>query len=289
MNINKKILKNRTILGVICIVLSLIICFLLTPLFANTVKSQVEIVRVIKNIEEGTEITKDMLEVVKVGGYNLPSNVITNEIEIIGKYAKTDFVVGDYFIGSKLSSTPLTEFSYLTELDGSKQAISITIKSFASGLSGKLEAGDIVRIIATDAAWKPDQFHDSGTSRVGDFRETISPNELQYVKVLAVTDSLGYDKEFEQSNGEEKELPVTLTLLVDQKQAEILAEYETNSKIHVTLVYRGEESFANSFLEAQDDYIYETYYIEDEEDLDDTEDVNKIADEDETLEVAPNE
>lgn len=39
-------LKNRTVVGVICILLSLLICFGLTPLFNQSVSQKAEIVRV---------------------------------------------------------------------------------------------------------------------------------------------------------------------------------------------------------------------------------------------------
>jgi pilus assembly protein CpaB len=65
-------LKNRTVIGVICIVLSLIICFAVTPLFNKGMSQKTEIVRVTKDIKIGDEITKDMVQTVEVGGYNLP-------------------------------------------------------------------------------------------------------------------------------------------------------------------------------------------------------------------------
>ena len=40
-------LKNRTVVGVICILLSLLICFGLTPLFNQSVSQKAEIVRVV--------------------------------------------------------------------------------------------------------------------------------------------------------------------------------------------------------------------------------------------------
>lgn len=236
------ILKNRTVLGLICIVLSLIICFGLTPLFNGAVKSQVEIVRMIKDVKQGGVITADMVATVKVGGYNLPDNVIKQTESVVGKYAKCDMQSGDYILSGKLSDAPLAEFAYLQELDGSREAISITIKSFAAGLSGKLEAGDIVSIIASD---------------VGDFMETVAPPELRYVKVIAVTDGKGYDKEYTDNSNtdEEKALPSTVTLLVVPEQAIILAELEATGRIHCTLVYRGGKENSDKFLQMQDDYL----------------------------------
>ena len=65
-------------------------------------------------------------------------------------------------------------------MTGEKRAISITIPSFAGGLSGKLISGDIVSVIAVD-------YKEKG--------ETVVPEELQYVEVIAVTDKKGNDDE----------------------------------------------------------------------------------------------
>ncbi|TCU66961.1 hypothetical protein EV204_11371 [Tissierella praeacuta] len=61
-------IKNRTVIGVICIMLSLIISFGLTPLFNKSVSQKTEIVRVVKEIKSGDEITNDMVQIVEVGG-----------------------------------------------------------------------------------------------------------------------------------------------------------------------------------------------------------------------------
>ena len=79
--------KNRTVVGVICIMLSLLICFGVTPLFNKSVSQKTEIVRVTKEIKAGDEITKDMVQTVEVGGFGLPENVIRQSETVIGKYA----------------------------------------------------------------------------------------------------------------------------------------------------------------------------------------------------------
>ena len=175
----KKILQNRIVIGLTCIILSLIICFGLTPVFNNALKSKVSIVRVSKDIKEGDQITKEMVTTVEAGGYNLPGNVVYLEEDVIGKYANTDLYPGDSILTSKLSDTPMLKNAYLSKLNGENRAISISIKSFAAGLSGKLEAGDIVTLIASD---------------VGENRETLVPPELQYVEIIATTTSTGADQ-----------------------------------------------------------------------------------------------
>src|SRR5699024_81556 len=91
-------LKNRTVIGVICILLSLLICFGLTPLFNKGMSQKTEIVRVTKEIKAGDEITKDMVQSVEVGGFNLPENVIRSKETIISMYSILYFWIGYYNI-----------------------------------------------------------------------------------------------------------------------------------------------------------------------------------------------
>jgi len=238
-----KIFRNRTVIGVLCILLALIICFGVTPLFSRSASEKTEIVRVTMDIKEGDEITAEMVQTVEVGAYNLPQNLMTDKKEVVGKYATADLAAGDYILSSKLSAVPAAENAYLYNLDGKKQAISVTIKSFAVGLSGKLESGDIVTVIVADYQGKG---------------ETAIPPELQYVEVISVTASSGYDA----NTGEvvdEKELPSTVTLLVTTEQAKVLAELEQDSELHLALVYRGTPENAAKFIAAQDALIEELY------------------------------
>jgi pilus assembly protein CpaB len=238
-------LKNRTVAGVICILLSLLICFGLTPLFNKGVSQKTEIVRVATDIRAGQEITKDMVQTVEVGSYNLPDNVIRQMETVVGKYAAADLSVGDYILNIKLSDTPAAENSYLYSLNGSKQAISITIKSFANGLSGKLQSGDIISVIAPD-------YRKQGV--------TVIPAELKYVQIISVTASSGYDANTGEAHAEdERELPSTVTLLVSPEQSRVLAELEADGKLHLSLVYRGSMDNAAKFIEAQDVVIAELY------------------------------
>ena len=249
-----KIFSNRTVIGVVCILLALIICFGVTPLFSRSASEKTEIVRVTKDIKEGDEITAEMVQTVEVGAYNLPQNLMTDKKEVVGKYATADLAAGDYILSSKLSAVPAAENAYLYNLDGKKQAISVTIKSFATGLSGKLESGDIVTVIVADYQGKG---------------ETAIPPELQYVEVISVTASSGYDA----NTGEvvdEKELPSTVTLLVTTEQAKVLAELEQDSELHLALVYRGTPENAAKFIAAQDALIEELYAEPEPENSDET-------------------
>ena len=247
----KKFLKNRIILGLICIVVSLLICFGITPMFNDALKSKVTLVRVTKEIRTGEQITDKMVTSVEAVGYNLPSKVIYKIEEVVGKYANADLYKGDYILKSKLSDTPMLRNAYLNKLNGENRAISVSIKSFASGLSGKLEAGDIVSLIAAD---------------VGSQRETLVYPELQYVEIIATTGSSGSDQNVqERGNGEEEELASTITVLASPEQSRLLAELEQTGKLHAALVFRGESTQAQKFLDEQASVLKELYPEETED------------------------
>ena len=247
-----KFLKNRTVLGVICIALALIICFAITPLFNASKSSTMKIVRIKNDLKIGQEITSKDIEVVEVGAYNMLSEVMQKSEDVVGKYASAEMIKGEYVLAAKISDSPASENAYLYNLTGEKRAISITIPSFAGGLSGKLISGDIVSVIAVD-------YKEKG--------ETVVPEELQYVEVIAVTDKKGNDDEtvtVKPDGEEETELPETVTLLVTPAQANILAELEAEGEIHVALVYRGTAENAQKFISAQEKLLEELSQKDDE-------------------------
>lgn len=228
-------MKNkRTFLGIICILAAIAIAFGLVPMVSKLTAGQATIIRVAKPIAKGVLIEGDMLEQVTIGAYNLPENIIKVENDVVGKYAKVDMVEGDYMLPSKVSATiDNTDYS-LRNLDEGYVAMSITINSFAAGLSGKLQKGDIVSmvIINTDA--------EAG----------IIPLELTYVEILAATTSEGVDV----NNAEDEEtVPDTVTVMVTPLQATLLVNHEENKSIHAVLVYRGDDS--DKYIAMQQDML----------------------------------
>lgn len=248
-----KFFKNRTVLGIFCIAVSLIVCFAITPLVNAGLSQKATIVRFVKPAKAGDQITKNMLQEVEVGSYNLPDNVVRSMADVQGKYLTADVYAGDYVLAEKIAEEPAAENKYLYHLTGEKQAMSITISSFAEGLSGKLKSGDIVSVIAPD-------YLGSG--------ETIIPAELKYVEVIAVTAKSGYDANTELQGEEDKELPTTVTVLVRPEQSRLLARLEAEGDIHLSLVFRGESSKAARFIEAQDELLDEMAAEQEEESQD---------------------
>ncbi len=246
----KNLLKNRVVLGLACIVVSLVVCFGLTPLFNDAVAATKTIVRVNAEIKQGEQITARMVTTVEVGGYNLPANVLCEMGDVVGKYAAADFSKGDYILAGKVSDTPPSKNAYFGKLDGTNRALSVTIQSFAAGLSGKLGQGDVISLIANN---------------VGEFRETVIPPELQYVEVLATTISDGTDSD--EQEGEKEELPSTVTVLVTPEQARLLVELEQGGNLHAALVCQGGDKNAAYFIKEQARILEELYPEEEGDDV----------------------
>ena len=232
-------MKNRTAIGIVCIILAVAVTFVVSPLVNNISDKKTEVVRFTADVSHGTEIKDTDIELVEISNSALPEKVIKDKNSVVGKYATTDIFKGDFATESKVTDNANTASDIMASLKGDKVAMSITINSFAGGLSGKLENGDIVSIYVTN---KDD--------------ETENPAALKYVKVITTTTSGGIDENDVVENEDGSfELPTTITVLVSVEQAKILANYEESATMHVALVYRGDDATANKFLKAQDDYF----------------------------------
>ena len=184
-------MKNRTAIGIVCIILAVAITFVVSPMVNKVSDKKTETVRFTTNVTHGTKIKETDVEVVKISNSALPDKVVKNKI---------------------------------------------TINSFAGGLSGKLQNGDVVSICVT-----------------GKDNKTEIPAELKYVKVITTTTSGGIDENDVVDNEDGSfDLPTTITVLVSVEQARIL---EKNAAMHIVLVYRGDDTSAEKFLKAQDAYL----------------------------------
>ena len=88
-----RITGNRTVIGIICIVLALGITFGIAPLVNRFTDRKVEVVQVKQDVERGHLITEDDVELVKVGALNLSDRTVKNRKYVVGKYAATNLYV----------------------------------------------------------------------------------------------------------------------------------------------------------------------------------------------------
>ena len=225
-------IKNRTIIAIVCIFLALLLSFGVVPLLNKASSSKVEIVRLTADIKTGAMITDSVIEIVKVGEYNLPDSVIKDKSEVIGKYATADLFSGDYITPSKITVNIDTTESILNSLDNDEMAISINV-DFNTSLSGKLEVGDIVSLI---------------TKKEDDIAE------IPDVEVIAVTAGDGKDTNNNtEKSDSESGLPKTVTFRANAEQATLIALNDGN--IHIALVHRGDKEVAQQYLNLQKTHL----------------------------------
>lgn len=220
--------KNRMVLSVLCIALSLVL-LLIFAWQTSSGNERITAFKLTENVARGSLITENMVEETTVGAYGM-SDTVSDKAALTNKYAAADMAKGQLIFEENITSDSIGGLKNLERLDGSKVAYSISSSSLAASVSGKLLSGDIVSVYVS-------------TKEGG----SVLPPALTYVEVLYATGSDGADQTGEQSEDTE-----TVTLLVSPKQALQLTEYEYGAKIHLGLVYRGNEENAALFLEKQD-------------------------------------
>lgn len=233
-------MKNRTIIGIICMVLAVVITFAAAPLVNRLTSDTTTVVQLKQEVGRGTKITEDQVETVKVKTDTMPQGVYVKTADVVGKYASSTLYAGDILTKAKLSGDSNNADDVLATLNGSKVAVSVTIDTFAAGLSGKLQNGDIISLIVVDK--------NAGTSAI--------PGELKYMKVITTTTAGGIDQDSVVKNEDGSfEIPSTITVLCNTEQAKLLAKYEVDITLQAALVYRGDNETAAKFLEKQDAFF----------------------------------
>ncbi len=238
-------LNNRFIFGLLSLLLAALTAFVALPVIARQTNGKTEVVRVTAPILKGELVSVDNTETVEVGSYNLPSGTARSLDDVKGLYATTDLFPGDYILPAKVSPVPISSDTALNSIPSGKVAISLTIQTLASGLSDKLQPGDIIRI-----------YHFLDVA--------VEVPELRFVKVLSVTDSSGMnvDNTREQLEDEEKKQSATITVLASPEQARTITLLENDGIAHVALVSRGNEKLAEELLAEQKRTLQEIYFPE---------------------------
>lgn len=264
-------LNNRFLFGMLSLLLAAIIAFVALPTIARQTNGKTEIVRITQPVLKGEQITAANTEVVEVGSFNLPANIARSLEDVNGLYATADLAQGDYILTTKISLVPISSDTALSNIPAGMTAISLTVKSLASGLSDKLQPGDIIRI-----------YHFLDTA------EEVP--ELRYVRVLSVTDSGGVnvDNTRELAEDEEKQQSATITVLASPEQARIITELENDGVAHVALVSRGNDTLAEELLAQQAQTLLEIYYPDALAETEPADDGNREAD-GEPAEISPEE
>lgn len=256
-----KILRNKFLIGLLCIAIGVTAGFVLLPRNQNADVETVQVVRLKQDVPVGTPLEKDMLEVVAVPAESAPNGASAALESFLSRYSSSRLYAGDILTAAKVRDT-LVDPVAAAAAKG-KQLVSVTVPSLSAGVSGALQPGDVVSVMVTSkvtqfnanlglpTATEPPESEDVSQpgaliSSVSKESQTYIPEELRYLEVCKVTSSDGTDalvngqKDAEQPN----RLPVTITFYATEEQALKLAEVEQTGELHVTFVARGDDADA---------------------------------------------
>lgn len=186
-----------------------------------------EVVVAKAKIDQGQKITSGEVAVVTRSAKDVPLGAQKNLSVIVGEYAQATIYPSDVITSEKVSAKA-------DEVPDGKFEVSVPVKSFAAGLSGSLQPGDIVSICGIPS---------NGGQTVD------APNTLQYVKIVSVYPTAG-----QKSSSGASTSNTSVTLLVTQEQFKVLASWD-NATLHFALVSRGDDKKAQALLQQQDQIL----------------------------------
>lgn len=226
-----KYLKNRYVIFALCLILSGIIAFVIVPKSNRNMGEMVDVVKVTRQIEKNTQISEDMLEVRQLPKLAVSDNVITDKSKIVGKAAAVTLFPEDNLIPQKFISLDSIGDKAFYDMDNTEQvAISVTVSSLASSVSGKIMPGDVVSVYGF----------------ITETKTLAEYTDLLYLEVIGVSNANAEELSTRTSDSEtdssDKVLPATVTLSVNRNQAQELIMLENTSSLHIVFVGRGETS-----------------------------------------------
>ena len=141
MKMNNKSSKIKFIAAVLCF--ALLLCLPLygcndatgeeTPATENNA-NEVDVVRACVNISAGEKITTDKVESVKMDSRYLPEGTILDSADVVGKFAKGNIYVGEFFLADKISKSKLGAADNSADVNG----------------DGGIDFGDAGYVVVTD-------------------------------------------------------------------------------------------------------------------------------------------
>ena len=257
-----KILRNKFLIGILCIVIGVTVGFVLLPKSQDADINMTKVVRLTQDVEAGTKLEEKMLEIATIHAESVPDGASSALESFLNRYASSQLYEGDILTAAKVRDT-LVDPVAAAAAKG-KQLVSVTVPSLSAGVSGTLQPGDVVSIMVTSKVTQFNQnlglmtpvedseetsdWQTGGSliSSVTKESQTYIPEELRYLEVCKVSSSDGTDAlvNGDKDKEEPNRLPVTITFYATEAQALKLAEVEQNGEIHVTFVARGDAADA---------------------------------------------
>ena len=231
----QKILKNKLFISTACLVLAAVLSFVLLPKMYEGETATANVLVLNQTVDEGTEITENMLSTAEVGAFGLSGAVATDKEQVIGMVATSTIYEGEYLTKNRLVSAEEYDNSGKgTALELGEYLLTLKLPSTSAGLAGVLRGGALVDVYTTTE------------NENGGIETEKALSEISVKQVLnSKLESLDYLDESlaEESDGVKDEAdyaPVYIVVTVDETQAKTLVALEKAENFHLTLIKAGD-------------------------------------------------
>ena len=231
----QKILKNKLFISTACLVLAAVLSFVLLPKIYEDETATANVLVLNQTVDEGTEITENMLSTAEVGAFGLSGAVATDKEQVIGMVATSTIYEGEYLTKNHL----VTAEEYKKSVSGAVLAdgqflLALKIPSTSSGLAGQLRGAALVDVYTTVD-------DENGAIKTEKVLSQISVKHVLNSKLESLDDSGERMTEEEDDAKDDTDYtPVYIVVTVDETQAKTLIALEKAENFHLTLIKAGD-------------------------------------------------
>lgn len=257
-------LKNKLLIGSLCIVLGLALAFAGIPrMYGESVKTTPQFIAK-ADITPGTVISTENIEQVEIPESLSVENAVTGNVAI-GQYAIHPIYKGDVITTAKITAEYFPDDTYKLASEKEKVVVSMSIRNLAASAAARIKAGDVVSVYALpqsartaagswglepSAGQADDENEDEDEEQPTLSSPTEKPKtvvypELKYIEVAAVIANTGAYAQVHNELVDEQEnsLPTTVSFYATEEQALRLTEIEMNGQAQIAFVAREEAAY----------------------------------------------
>ena len=231
----QKILKNKLFISTACLVLAAVLSFVLLPKIYEDETATANVLVLNQTVDEGTEITENMLSTAEVGAFGLSGAVATDKEQVIGMVATSTIYEGEYLTKNRLVSAEEYENSGNgTSLEFGEFLLTLKLPSTSAGLAGVLRGGALVDVYTTTE-------NENGAIETEKALSEISVKQVLNSKLESLDDlDERMTEEADSAKDDADNTPVYIVVTVDETQAKTLIALEKAENIHLTLIKAGD-------------------------------------------------
>ena len=231
----QKILKNKLFISTACLVLAAVLSFVLLPKMYEDETATANVLVLNQTVDEGTEITENLLTTAEVGAFGLSGAVATDKEQVIGMVATSTIYEGEYLTKNRLvTAEEYKKSASGTVLEDGKFLLALKIPSTSSGLAGQLREAALVDVYTTVE-------DENGAIKTEKALSQISVKHVLNSKLESLDDlDECMTEETDSVKDDADYTPVYIVVTVDETQAKALIALEKAENFHLTLTRAGD-------------------------------------------------